>query len=80
MENPLRGEKMADSHDPDTPQTGKKAGFSLGRIIPLALLAAQGVVDAAFMTPPVFRSAAGGQCCWRGAPVVRKSGGNSKSA
>ena len=40
MENPLRGEKMADTHDPDTPQTGKKAGFSLGRIIPLALLAA----------------------------------------
>ena len=40
LENPLRGEKMADTHDPDTPQTGKKAGFSLGRIIPLALLAA----------------------------------------
>ena len=39
-ENPLRGEKMADTHDPDTPQTSKKAGFSLGRIIPLALLAA----------------------------------------
>ena len=39
-ENPLRGEKMADTHYPDTPQTGKKAGFSLGRIIPLALLAA----------------------------------------
>ena len=40
LENPLRGEKMEDTHDPDTPQTGKKAGFSLGRIIPPALLAA----------------------------------------
>lgn len=39
-EIPLKGEQMAETQDSDTPKTDKKAGFSLGRILPLALLAA----------------------------------------
>ena len=39
-DNSLKGEQMAETQDPDTPKADKRSGFSVGRILPLALLAA----------------------------------------